>query len=205
MVCNSGVGLTPKLEDGRGLQLSAGGLYDGLMLLIDDETRTYWDHITGEAVHGSLTGRRLNRWNVEVTTRGAALERAPDLVVHRSRPSFFVRTMGWAAPKVLRGRGFMPSFFPGTMGPEDPRLPRMANGLGVVHDGRARFYPLEAVPDAGIRENWQGRELLIEIGPKDELPHATWADGERPFQLLTRWYGFSLTYPGCELYAPSLN
>ena len=41
---------------------SAGGLFNGLVLLIDDETRTYWDHITGEAVHGPRTGAQPSVW-----------------------------------------------------------------------------------------------------------------------------------------------
>jgi len=55
VVCNTGVGLTPQIGE-QVHHFSAGGLYNGLVLLIDDETRTYWDHITGEAVHGPLSG-----------------------------------------------------------------------------------------------------------------------------------------------------
>ena len=28
------------------------GLYDGLFLMRDEETGTFWDHLTGEAVYG---------------------------------------------------------------------------------------------------------------------------------------------------------
>ena len=41
-MCNTGVGLTP-IVDGTLHHFSAGGLCDGLVLLIDDETRTYWE------------------------------------------------------------------------------------------------------------------------------------------------------------------
>ncbi len=41
VICNTGVGMTP-VVDGAVHHFSAGGLYDGLVLLIDDETGTYW-------------------------------------------------------------------------------------------------------------------------------------------------------------------
>ena len=35
------------------------GLYDGLFVMQDDETRTLWNHITGEALYGPHVGRTL--------------------------------------------------------------------------------------------------------------------------------------------------
>ena len=34
----------------------------------------------------------------------------------------------------------------------------------------------------------------------DKVPAAIWEDESRPFQLFTRWYGFSYTYPGCDIW-----
>ena len=46
------------------------------------------------------------------------------------------------------------------------------------------------------------RPIKIERSAIDGVPKATWLDnGEVPMQLLTRWYGFSFTYPGCLIYA----
>ncbi len=36
------------------------GLYNGLFLLRDEESGTYWDHMTGEAVYGPLVGSTLD-------------------------------------------------------------------------------------------------------------------------------------------------
>lgn len=41
VICNTGVAMTPLL-DGAVHHFSAGGLYNGLVLLVDDETGTYW-------------------------------------------------------------------------------------------------------------------------------------------------------------------
>jgi Protein of unknown function (DUF3179) len=201
VVCHSGVGLTPTV-DGRTLHFSAGGLYNGLVLLVDDETRTYWDHVTGEAVHGALAGRRLETWSLAMTTAGRALAEEPWLPLSRSRPGLFARAFGRVHMLRLRGRGLMPPWFHRTMGAGDVRRPAMESGLGVVIDGEARFYPLERLGVEGATDVWHGRPLHVAIDPADRFPFAEWEDGTRPFQLFTRWYGFAFTYPGCAVYAP---
>jgi hypothetical protein len=134
-----------------------------------------------------------------VTTAEAALKQDPDLELYRSRPNLFGRVMGalmiW---RQLRGRGLMPWYFYTTMQKRDRRRPRMDQGLGVVEGGRAVFYPLSALR-GGLRDDWRGRELHVFVRDVDRIPSAEWSDGGRPFQLFTRWYGFSFTYPGCEI------
>ena len=198
MVCNSGVGLTPVI-DGELHQFSAGGLFNGLVLMIDDETETYWDHITGEAVHGALLGKKMDYWPLDVTTVAAACERDPEITLSLSKPSLMSRLMGLTIGRQLRGRGFMPPTFRATMQTADDRLSTMAHGLGIVVDGSARFYPMERVKE-GIDETWLGRKLNVRIDELDRTPVARWETGERPFQLLTRWYGFSYTFPDCEIF-----
>jgi hypothetical protein len=196
VVCNSGVGLTPTLEGGT-YHFSAGGLYNGLVLLTDDETRSYWDHITGRAVHGALAGKGLAAWPLEYTTVEVALDRDPALQVSLSNPSLKAKAFGvLAARKTIGSRGFFPPGFRGTMGTRDERLDEHDQGLGVVVEGEARFYPSSKI-GPGVDDEWGGRVLHVTLGP-DRVPRGEWSeDGERPFQLFTRWYGFSYTYPGC--------
>lgn len=129
--------------NGELFHLSAGGLYNGLVLLYDDETGSYWDHITGECVHGPMKGNRLDdAWTITVTTVNAALAADPELVLLRSRPGLFGRLMGWFMLKgQIRGSGMMPWYFYTTMEKRDRRRDRMDQGLGVVVDGRAVYYP----------------------------------------------------------------
>lgn len=183
--------------DGELSHFSAGGLYNGLVLLIDDETRTYWDHITGEAVHGPRKGARMEVWSIEISSTGAALARYPELQLCRSRPTLVGRAMGWVLRHTLGSKGFLPPNFSKTMGEADTRLPALSHGLGVVVDGRARFYPM-GVALAGLEDEW-GRRTLTVRAATDGVPFAVWEDGSRPFQLFARWYGFSFTYPDCEV------
>ena len=58
MPCNSGVSLVP-LVDGKRERFAVRGLYNGLALLADATTNSYWDHITGACVHGPRQGAQL--------------------------------------------------------------------------------------------------------------------------------------------------
>jgi len=175
---------------------SAGGLYNGLVLLIDDETKTYWDHVTGEAVHGPMTGAKMPMWGIEMTNVETALEREPDLPVYFSRPSWLGVLMGWVNP-LIDGR--LPPGFRKTMAPVDARLPEMEIGLGVVTDQTQRFYP-KSIIQTQLDDTIDGRAIRLSIGP-DSIPTAVWSDdATRPTQLFSRWYGFSLTYPECEVH-----
>jgi hypothetical protein len=203
VVCHSGVGLTP-VVDGELHHYSAGGLYDGLVLLIDDETRTYWDHITGEALHGPLRGKQLAMWPIHMATVASELAAHPDTAYARSNAGLLGRAFGSFVGGVLGGgilgKGRLPPGFTGTMGAPDTRREAMEHGLGVVVGERARYYPMTAARQ-GLIDDWDGRSLRVATGP-DGIPCATWEDeGDLPVQLFTRWYGFSFTFPGCEVYS----
>jgi len=184
--------------NGKVHHFSAGGLYNGLVLLIDDETGTYWDHITGEAVHGPLAGSKLETWGIQMSTAGAVKAEDPDLILHRSRQSLRERATSWFFGLPFM-KGKLPPGFRDTMSAVDTRLPEMSIGLGVVADGAQRFYQLSEI-GSGIDDEIDGRRVHIQIG-EDSVPSATWSDGTRPLQLFSRWYGFSLTYPRCEVHA----
>jgi len=197
-VCNSGMGMTP-VVDGRVHHFEAGGLYNGVVILKDAETETYWDHITGQAVYGPLAGKQLHIWPVEMTTVKAALAREPMLPVLRSHQRPLIRQIMRGLHWLLSTFGFLPPFFLKTMAEVDDRLPKMTLGLGVVVNGQARFYPLDQIK-GGLRDDWAGRPLTVGIDAASAVPEARWADGSRPIQLFLRWYGFSLTFPNSQVY-----
>ena len=105
-------------------------------------------------------------------------------------------------PAFIHERVWLPKFFHASMNsPIDPRLDKLTQGLGVVVGSQTKYYPMNSIPASGLDDPWLGRTLRIARGPIDGVPHARWSDsGEEPMQLLTRWYGFSFTYPKCEIY-----
>lgn len=172
------------------------------MLLIDDETRTYWDHITGEAVHGPLKGIRMDAWAIEMTNVQAALKNYPDLALYQSELNLIGKIASWLHKKGFVGKR-VPFFFRRTMGERDSRLPEMEIGLAVINGNARRFYTMDKIKD-GIEDELGGRSLKLNMDPDDGVPCATWSDDStRPMQLFSRWYGISYTYPGCEIYGDS--
>jgi hypothetical protein len=172
--------------------------------MADKETWSLWDHITGECFQGENQGKQLDVYPIHLTTVAAALTDYPDLSVSLSHErGIYARFMQWLNYSRVDGKGFMPPGFRRTMASQiDGRLDKMTQGLGVIVNGRGKFYPMNALPKGqSIEDVWLGRPIRVERGSLDGIPRATWQDsGDSPMQLLSRWYGFSFTYPGCEIY-----
>ena len=173
----------------------------------DDESMSLWDHITGECFEGPNINKRLPFWGVEITTVEAELADYPHVTLIQSEKlPFHARLMRIVFRKSMINKKetiLMPHFRRSMNGDIDDRLPEGENGLGVMdEENNAKFYPIDAIKKGGsITDQWQGRELIITRGRIDGTPRARWADtDEKPMQLLTRWYGFSFTYPGCEIF-----
>ena len=170
----------------------------------DYETGTYWDHITGKAVHGVFRGSQLDVWGIVITTVRAAKTEYPGAILYRSDhfslKSFLFSNI-FHRKNMIDRSGRIPPTFRQTMKKVDARLPEMTQGLGLFDDQAARFYPMEQITLEGITDEWQGRPLHIARGAIDRVPFAVFLDtDERPMQLLTRWYGFILTFPEAEVF-----
>ncbi len=175
-------------------------------MLGDRETGSRWDHIRGEAFGGPLKGRQLPVWPIYLTTAAAALAEYPEITLSSSTSRSPMRWFFHLFHRFkIEGRGFIPPPFRLTMRtPIDSRLDSLAQGLGVVAGRTARYYPLECLARGeAIVDQLGGRPLQVSRRALDGVLHARWADtGEEPLQLLSRWYGFSFTYPDCEIYTP---
>jgi hypothetical protein len=179
------------------------GLTNGLAILADRETRTHWDHITGEAIAGPLMGSQLDVWSFRMTTVAAALMEYPDITVSPSNFRSFRRRLAQSLyPRFIHGKVWLPGFFHTSMNePIDARLDKLTQGLGVIVGNKAKYYPMSQIPAKGLYDQWLGHILHVQRGAIDGVPRARWQDtNEEPLQLLSRWYGFSFTYPQCEIF-----
>jgi hypothetical protein len=236
------------------------GLYDALFVMQDRETKTLWNHITGEALYGPLVGRTLGPLtNLLQMNVKQALTIDPKMQVAISDRMYFAggRQFGTATgfgggrgPGPGRGaRGgpppgprpapgaanaqLMPMFIE-TLGKEDTRRPRMDMGLGVWTSNTRRYYPMDLLDERGdaFVDTIGSRNVLIYVEPETATPAAMFVDAksarldgkdvrlddgtvvrmgvhldrggrpiptDRPQQIFTRWYGFALTFPGCEV------
>ena len=232
--CNTGVVFDPFFE-GQTLHFNRRGSYDGLLLIWDEETDSYWQHITGQCLHGQSRGKQLR---MIATTRqmtaaetvardgNARLLTAP-LSAEQAEYSGFANRMRTNPARVEAA-------ILSTVGEEDTRRPRFELGLGAWNTHSSIFYPLIMLHthDNALITEFEGRPLLVYQTPGAIAPvavylsarRAMWegdilrldqgayilndpyfsSDGrsqptERPAQLLMRWYGFALTFPGCNV------
>ncbi len=188
------------------MHFGVNGMANGLALMSDKETWSTWDHITGECFQGEHAGKQLDVWPMFITTVEAALLDDPDLTISLSRVGGLKpKVMGFVHRKKINRRESRLALIPfqrTLSGAIDDRLEKMAQGLGVIVDGQGKFYPMAGVAKGdAIEDRWLDRPLRVERRAVDGVLKATWLDtGELPMQLLSRWYGFSFTYPGCEIY-----
>jgi hypothetical protein len=232
--CNTGVVFNPIL-DGQMRRFSRRGSYDGLLMIWDQESGSYWQHITGECLYGPSAGRQLE---LLTTTRQLYASEAAQVAI----PVYLLTsTLTPLQEKLSRAMERMRAQ-PETVTDgifkqiitEDARRPRFELGLGIwdTETQRSSFYPLGLIyaHNNALLTEFDGKPLLIYQKPEALAPTAVFADFskamwegevlrldrgtirndlhhhgdqqitlERPRQLLMRWYGFSLTFPNCDL------
>jgi hypothetical protein len=222
--------LVPSIDGSEMLHFENVGLYDGLFVMQDVESKTLWNHISGEALYGPHVGRTLGPvGNLLQMNAEEALEFDPTM-----RVAISDRPFSGMGRNFLDENAELMEMFIETLGEEDTRRPRMDMGLGIWTAETRRYYPMEDIRDAGaIIDELDGREILVFIDPQSATPTALFVnarsatvegrevhldtgdivragalfdaagnrlDSERPQQIFTRWYGYALTFPGAEVF-----
>ncbi|MBZ0281165.1 MAG: DUF3179 domain-containing protein [Anaerolineae bacterium] len=232
--CNTGMLFDPVMN-GQTLHFRRRGSYDGLLLIWDEETNSYWQHITGHCLHGSSQGKQLQM--IALTRHMTAAEagaRTGEVRLLTATITDEQAKLSRAMEKMRSNPDRIGEFIGGTLVQEDTRRPRFELGLGVWTGQTSIFFPLtmlhlqdnmlltelddrplliyhapEAIAPVAAyvmakRGYWEGEILRLDGGAyiQNDLYHT--ADGqvkplECPMQLLMRWYGFALTFPGCRV------
>lgn len=223
--------------DGKLYNFVNSGLYDGLFILQDKETRTLWSHMTGEGLYGSHAGDKMPVSNLLQMNVSQALAMDPEMSIaisdHPFRGGMGARLNSNWDPNDPDAK-LLPSFV-STLGDEDTRLDRMEMGLGIWRDQLRRYYPVSVIRASGnyVVDEIDSRRLIVFLDPLTSTPSAIYWDSdevsvqgkdiflndghiiqngqvfnrrgervevERPQQMFTRWYGFSLTFPDPEIF-----
>jgi len=178
-ICNGGAAFSPLVND-QILQFSVRGVYDAMILMGDDETGSYWDHLTGLCVHGRLTGQRMNRHsNLLHMNVQKALTAYPGIQV-----AFYpldAEQQAEAQEDEIWRKEAEPDWstrLQQTLANEDTRLPRLDMGLGVWTDHQSRYYPMTRLNliDNALIDELDGRQLLVYIDPVSQVPDAFYTD-----------------------------
>lgn len=235
VICNSGMAFSP-VVNGLVHQFSAGGIYNGMQILKDEETQSYWELVTGKCLYGELVGYQLESSVILHMTSDQALKHYPHACFAFSKLKYYQQMLMHIVKRVfMPPKNFMLLPFRRTMLKTDNRRAELDMGLGIWAYQSQRYYPLNYFNRNNnvIIDTIDGRTMLIYIDPKSKTPMAfyftaktaVWQGGELivndkyrvydrlvfdengtvvpveyPKQFFTRWYGFSFTFPQCEIY-----
>lgn len=194
--------MTPIVRD-RKLTFAAYGLYQGLSLLADLETRSYWDHITGECIRGEFLGEKMEVRPLLHTRADLVEKENPQARVAISKLSWR-RNWMTRIMRIAIGKKWLPPMFQSQFKRTDERLDPLEMGLGIWHGNEAKFYPERILDEGSIQESWQGISLLIRIHPATKIPVAeVQSEGKEKeiLQVHSLWYGFVATFPQAEIYS----
>jgi len=173
--------MTPRV-DGDVHWFAEQGLFDGLFLMRDEESGTFWDHMTGDAVYGPKVGESLEVQPLVMTTAGQVVETHPDALITLSDQAIR-RDSDMQVEGLMAGiRGRLNSFFQSTVEREDHRRPTMDLGLGLWTDQEATYYPMDRLRSQGraIVDTFNGRTVLVFIDPTTFVPSAFIVKGGDP-------------------------
>ena len=180
VICNSGMVMSP-IVNNETLHFHIAGAYNGMLLMIDKETKSYWDHITGHCLSGEYEGHQLDILHShQVLLLKEVLEQYPDCLYGEEKMNFkqrlFAEFANWKAN--VSGKGFLPPGFRSSMIEIDDRLPEMEMGLGIWEEDAARFYSLKVIKEMGnfIIDTFKEKNLIIYISPTTHTPSAMYID-----------------------------
>lgn len=176
--CNMGSLANPVI-DGRVHHFSGTGIYNGMAIMRDAETGSYWEHATGECIQGPMQGTCLEIEQVQVLLAEQVLENDPAAWFAAAKRTWWTRLLSRILLKPMATvEGHMPPPFRLSMGKQDTRLPELQLGLGVWSSGRARFYSLQALEEnnRAVIDRMGEENLVIFVDPVAHVPMAHRSD-----------------------------
>lgn len=170
------------IVNGKEERFGPRGLFNGLELLGDYTTDSFWDHITGECLLGELKGAQLEFTDFDLlyTTVDGAIKMSPNtqlaLSDSLSLMGHFAKFVTPYFHKVLGNR--LPFNFARTLDVEDMRRERMDLGLGLWTNKENCYYPLEVIKaeTSGIFDTLDGRSIFVYYNSEFKAPDAVYVD-----------------------------
>ncbi len=172
--CNMGTTVTPIINE-QILHFRVTGIYNGMSIMSDDESKSVWEHITGECIKGPLQGTRLETRPAQYLMAAQVLETTPDALIAISKPSLLARVSYFLLLRhMLNSNGYMPGLFRLSMTKRDERLAELELGLGVWIDRHARYYPLRSINTSNnaILDTLNQQQILVYVDPATHVPIA---------------------------------
>lgn len=203
-LCRSGIVFDPVVFTERVEFGTSGRLWNSNLVMYDRKTESLWPQVLGEAVVGEATGQTLPVLPSDQVRFGAWKRAYPDGEV-LSRRTGVDRQYGYDpyGEDYYNNPGI---FFP--VNYEDNRLAQKELVFGIVVDGAAKAYSIDAIPRTGEVEDTFGDKTFV-LRYDDELnsvriyERIASEEGERrervnPF--ITFWFAWVAAHPDTDLY-----
>jgi hypothetical protein len=178
-ICNAGMGFSP-VVDGKTYHFTEHGLYNAMTILGDEETGSYWDHLTGKCLHGPMQGKELAHVaSLRHSTAEQALAAHPNAQIALARLSSGImrEVVKWDVQRTAPEPAFPFDSFT-SLSVEDARLPRLDMGMGIWEEQSARYYPITRLHghNNAVIDTLNGRSVLLYIDPASDTPSAMYID-----------------------------
>jgi hypothetical protein len=176
--CNAGMVFDPVMN-GETLRFHRRGSYNGLLLIWDDNTDTYWNHITGEAIHGAKVGAQLKTLTPTRQMKASdALAFNADARVLITTPSETEADLSKMMMKMQKKPQKFSDVVVDMLVYEDTRLPRYTLGLGLWEGDHSIYYPVTSIyaNNNVLITEFEGRNLLIYQSPDAIAPTAVYLE-----------------------------
>lgn len=189
-----------RTQGGRPLTFEAAAVWRRNMIMRDQQTRTLWQHATGEALVGPFQGLTLTPLDGELTTWGAWRAEHPQsrVVLHAEKwPGLLPLRVTETLLEGATASGFVPG-----LTRRDARLPHNEAVIGVTREGVSRAYPLAELAQRGsIDDTLGGVALRLSYDERAQRVRVQQREtgASVPFQR-TWWGGWYEFHPLTEVY-----
>ncbi|MCB1021256.1 MAG: DUF3179 domain-containing protein, partial [Acidobacteria bacterium] len=182
--------------DGQALQFSLVGIENQNFLMRDEQTGSWWRQATGEAVGGSLRGRKLEALPSEVLTLAILQREHPDAEVLKPADGSVLLPSDPVAP-----RADLPAL------PVEGPYGALDLVVGLMADGVEKAFPAGDVPEhEPLRGEVGGRTVaIVREGPAfrafvaaPDAPVAFESDLERLPVRVEYWFAWKRAFPQTE-------
>jgi len=200
-LCLTGYVFDPLVKGERVEFGTSGKLWKSNLVMYDRKTDSLWSQILGEAVVGEMTGTKLKALPSDQVRYGNWKNLHPDGKV-LSRDTGAVRFYG-SNPY---GDYFSATNLALSLAkPTDTRLPNSAFIFGIVINGEAKAYHIEAVKEKGIVEDvFQDTTIILRYDGELDVVRVfqRLPDGqeERINPFSSFWFSWAAVHPDTELY-----
>jgi hypothetical protein len=168
--------------NGRVLTFRLFGINNQNFIMRDSETGSWWQQVSGEAIHGPLQGSRLKRVVHDEVSFGIWRSEEPRGRVLRRVKEAEEEYAGWNWEKRMKKARTVVAKAKG-----DPLEPR-AVVVGVVRNGQARAYPFPRIKAQNpVVDRLGGEPIVVVVGDDKKSVRVFKAlAGDRPLSLLRK-------------------